>query len=380
MKKKIIIFTSGGGGGHISATKAIESYIGQEYEIKPVYIFNEVFKSIDPATVLSFGKINGEDIYNFFLKRRWYSILNIMFDVGNWYFSLRAHAMTKIATDYLSIHKPNVVISVIPIVNNIILDASKANNIPFILCPTDFDVTSFIRDIKNPDYQKFDVTVANKDPLVMQKVAPAGIAADHIHDTGLPMRKSFFESKDKAALKKEFGIPLEKQVIVMMMGGQGNSSINIFAQQLSKLNLPVHVIICIGKDDSLKQQLDAISFNPVITISIIGFTERVADLLAIADLLITKSGSVSFSEGIYMNVPMILDATATLLYWERLNHILLEKHNWGISLKKASGLNTSILKILGNPEYHEEIIQRLKSYPKHRMDLELKPIIEQFLQ
>ncbi len=380
MKKKIIIFTSGGGGGHISATKAIESYIGHEYDIKPVYIFNEVFKSVDPATVLSFGKINGEDIYNFFLKRRWYSILNIMYNLGNCYFNLQRKAMTRIATEYLAKNKPDLVISVIPIVNNIILSAAQANNIPFLLCPTDFDVTSFVRDIKNPTYQKFDLTVGNSDTLVMQKATPTGVSLDHIHATGLPMRTSFFEKKDRAALRKEFGIPDEKQVIVMMMGGQGNSSIRIFAEQLSRLNLPVHVIICIGKDQSLQQQLEEISFNPIITVTVMGYTERIADLLTIADLLITKSGSVSFAEGIFMNVPMILDATATLLYWERLNHILLEKHNWGISLKKASDLNKAILKILGNPEYHTAILDRLKSYPKHRMDLELRPIIQKLLE
>lgn len=379
MKKKIIIFTSGGGGGHISATKAIDSYIGHEYDIKPVYIFNEVFTSIDPATIVTFGAMTGEDVYNFFLKRRWYSILNLMFNVGNWYFSLRTKAMTKIATQYLAQEKPDLIISVIPIVNNIILDASKANNIPFILCPTDFDVTSFVRDIKNPKYQKFELTVANNDPLVIQKVIPTGIDSQYIHATGLPMRESFFKSKDKVALKKEFAIPLQKPVIVMMMGGQGSSSIKIFAQQLATLPLSAHVIICVGKDESIKKQLNIIPFTPTISVTVMGYTERVADLLAIADLLITKSGSVSFAEGLYMNVPMILDATATLLYWERLNHTLLKTHGWGISLTKASELNNAILKILSDTKNHTQIIERLKAYPKKRLDIEIKPIIEKLL-
>jgi processive 1,2-diacylglycerol beta-glucosyltransferase len=379
MKKKIIIFTSAGGGGHISATKAIDSYIGHEYDLRPVYIFNEVFKSVDPATILSFGRISGEDIYNFFLKRRWYSILNMMYDVGNRYFGLRAQSMTKIATDYLAHEKPDLVISVIPIVNNIILDAAKANKIPFILSPTDFDVTSFIRDIKNPNYSKFDLTIASNDPLVTQKVAPAHIEPVHIFDTGLPMRSSFFELKDKGALKHEFSISLEKPVIVMMMGGQGNSSIKIFAEQLAQLHLSAHLIICVGKDASLKQQLEKIAFNPSISVTIMGYTERIADLLAISDLLITKSGSVSFAEGIYMNVPMILDATATLLYWERLNHKLLKAHDWGISLTKASELNAAITKILNDKQYHAAIVKRLKDYPKKRLDIELKPIIEKLL-
>lgn len=380
MKKKLIIFTSGGGGGHISAAKAIDSYIGQDYEVKNVYIFNEVFTSIDPITFLSFGKVTGEDVYNFFLKRRCYWILNFMYDMGNRYFRLQTRTMTRIATHYLAHQKPDLIISVIPIVNNIILDAARANNIPFLLCPTDFDTTTFLRDIKNPTYPKFELTIANEDPLILEKVTSYNINPKHIHPTGLPMRLSFFERKNRAALKQEFSIPSEKPVIIMMMGGQGNSSIKIFAQQLADLPLSAHIIICIGKDTSLKKQLSAIHFNPKLSITIMGYTERIADLLAIADLLITKSGSVSVAEGIYMNVPMILDATATLLYWERLNHILLKTHGWGVSLTKASDLNKSILAILGNAHYHATIVERLKAYPKRRLDIEIKPIIETLMR
>lgn len=380
MKKKMIIFTSAGGGGHISATKAIQSYIGDEYEIQPVYIFNEVFQSIDPAAIVTFGKISGEDIYNFFLKRRWYATLNVIYNVGNWYFGLRAQAMTKIATHYLAYQKPDLVISVIPIVNNIILDASQTNNIPFLLVPTDFDTTTFGRGIKNPTYSKFGMTLASSDPLVTQKIKDTNVNPDRVFITGLPMRKDFFEQKDPEALKKEFNVPEGKPVIILMMGGQGNSSIKIFAQQLATLPISAHIIICIGKDAQIKKELEKFNFNPQVSIQIMGFTERISDLLAIADLLITKSGSVSFAEGIHMNVPMILDATATLIYWERLNHILLEKYSWGICLKDAKHLNKAIGEILNNPEYHQTIKQNLTQLDKKRLDVEIKPIIDKLTQ
>ena len=95
--------------------------------------------------------------------------------------------------------------------------------------------------------------------------------------------------------------------------------------------------------------------------------------------MITKSGSVSFAEGIYMDVPMILDATATLLYWERLNHILLTQHNWGKCLKKASDLNKQVTQIIGDPHYYQSIKNSLKDYPKIRFDLEIKSLIEKMI-
>ncbi len=379
MKKTIIIFTSSGGNGHISATKALQSYLSDEYEIKPVFIFEEVFKNIDPISIISFGRSCGEDMYNFFLRRRWFKILNFIYDFGNWYFSTRIKSMIALTNNYLATHKPDLIISVIPVVNDVILEAAQRNNIPFLLIPTDFDVTSFVSGIKAPSYPKFIANLASDDPLVKATITSAHINPEQTTVMGLPMRKDFFEPKDKEILKKQFGVETGKPVIVLMMGGQGNNGILAFSEQIAKLPIPAHVIICIGRNSEIKETIKKINFAPHISITVLGFTERISDLLAMADLLITKSGSVSFAEGITMNIPMILDATATLLYWESLNHILLTAHEWGISLKHTRDLNAAILTILGNPAQYQKIKHNLETFGKHRLDLEIKPVIEKLL-
>jgi processive 1,2-diacylglycerol beta-glucosyltransferase len=378
-KKKIIIFTSSGGNGHVSATKAITSYLEDEYEIKPVFIFEEVFKNIDPMAIISFGKITGEQLYNYFLRKRWYIILNAIYRIGNWYFRLQTKTMVRLLTQYLKKQKPDLIISVTPIINGTILQAAQAENIPFLLIPTDLDAKSFLLGIYKPTYKKFHLNLAFNDPLVKKSAHNARIHSDQISIFGLPIREDFFESKDRDALRKKYHIAHNKPIIVLMMGGQGNSSIQAFAQQLAKLTMPVHIIICVGKDGAIKDSLEKISYNPRITTTILGFTAHVSDLLAIADVLVTKSGSVSFCEGIYMDVPMILDATTTILYWERLNHVLLVNNDWGICLKRTSKLTKAITKILENAPYHKEIQERLHVYPKPRLDLAIKPLIQKMM-
>ena len=379
MKKKIIIFTSSGGNGHISATKALQSYLSDEYEIQPIYIFEEIFKGIDPVALITLGKITGEDVYNFFLRRRYYQILNGIYLVGNWYFGIRKKSMVRLLKKFIETQKPDLIISVIPVVNDIILIAAQEQGIPFLLIPTDFDVTSFITGIYQPNYDKFILTLGSNDQLVVQTAQKAFINPEQIIFAGLPMRKDFFENKDTESLKKQFGVPENKPVIVIMMGGQGNTSILAFAHQLATLPIAVHIIFCIGRNSSIADTIKTIHFAPYITITVLGFTERISDLLAMADLLITKSGSVSFAEGITMKVPMILDATATLLYWERLNHTLLTAHNWGVCLKKVEHLNHAILAILGDRVKYEYMKQNIAAFTTHRLDQEIKPIIKQLL-
>lgn len=379
MKKKIIVFTSSGGNGHISATKALQTYLSDEYEIQPVYIFEEVFKGVDPAATLTFGTITGEDIYNFFLRRRHYQILNKIYRLGTWYFGIRSKSMLKLLIAFLDKQKPDLIVSVIPVVNDIILAACKDLKIPFLLIPTDFDVSSFLVRIHQPSYDKFALTLGSNDPLVLKTIANAAINPEQVVFAGLPMRKDFFETKDIGILKKQFGVPEGKPVIVIMMGGQGNTSILAFAKQLATLPISAHIIFCIGRNSSIASTIKNIHFAPYLSITVLGFTERISDLLAMADLLITKSGSVSFAEGITMKVPMILDATAPLLYWERLNHTLLTTHNWGVCLKKVTDLNQAILAILGDRVKYEYVKQNIAAFTTHRLDQEIKPIIQKLM-
>ncbi len=379
MKKKIIIFTSSGGGGHISASNALYSYLHHDFDIKIVFLFNEVYKGFDPITIFTFGKATGETLYNYFLKKRWTKLLNFMYTIGNWYFWIQTKFLIKKTERYLINQKPDLIISVIPIINNVLLAATQHQNIPFLLVPTDLDLSTFIVHLKNPTYNKFHMTIAFDDPLIKNTYQKAHIQNKYISATGLPMRKEFLEPQNASHTKKEFNIESHKPVILLMMGMQGSSNIYNFAQELSKLTIPAHLLICIGKNKELKKLLEKITFRAPVTVTIVEYIQNIAQLFSIADLLITKSGSVSFCEGIYMNIPMILDATGTLLYWERLNHTFLKEHNFGISIENLSDLNTLVNRFLTDTSYYETIKKNLENYPKKRIDLAIQPIIKDLL-
>jgi processive 1,2-diacylglycerol beta-glucosyltransferase len=197
--------------------------------------------------------------------------------------------------------------------------------------------------------------------------------------TGLPMRKSFFESHDKESLKRQYAIEKDKPVIVLMMGGQVKPTIVAFAKELAKLQFPAHLIFCVSKNEKIKNNIKKIIFAQHVSVTILGYTEHVSELLTMADLLITKSGSASFAEGLTMKVPMIMDATETLLYWERFNHTLLTTHGWGKSLNNINQLNRTVTEILGDEDYYQEIKSNLEKFPKQRFDQEIKPLVTKLI-
>jgi processive 1,2-diacylglycerol beta-glucosyltransferase len=256
-------------------------------------------------------------------------------------------------------------ISVIVIINGNILHVAQEKNLPFLLIPTDLDVATFLERIQKPDYPKFKIALAFDDSLAYLRLAEAQTSVDCTTVTGFVIRPDFFEQKNLLALKNEYQVPQDKPVILLLLGAVGLQSLYEFTQELAKLKNPAHLIICTGRQKEVKEKIDALSLPAHITKTTVSFTNRMSDIMAQADLFITKSGSVSVCEGLYMEVPMILDATTDLLAWEKANHQFIQQHGCGTILQQLNELAPLVDSILSDKT-------KLATYKKNLQALEKK--------
>lgn len=354
--KKVLIFTCIGGGGHISASNALEAYLKNSYNVEQLDIFAGPIGHIDPLYWLTFKKYNGELLYNFFMRHRLFFAINLLFYIGCFFFWVNEKRIINNLIKTIQKHKPDIIVSVIPIINNCCVIAADACNVPFILSPTDLDMTTFIRRMGLVDDKQFALIPSFDHQLIKKPLFLQNISESHIPNTGFILRPSFFQNHDTQTIKTEFGIPLDTPVITLMMGAIGSKTLVQFVKTLAHLDRKAHFIICIGKNERLKKIINALQFGPQITYTLVGFTEKVASLLHVTDIFITKSGSVSFCEGLYTNTPMLLDATSTVLAWEKLNHTFLETIGGGISCKNYTQLHAEISRLLASP--HELALMR----------------------
>ena len=270
--------------------------------------------------------------------------------------------------------------SVIVIVNNDILAVAQELGIPFILIPTDLDITTFLENIKRPTYTNFKVALAFEDQETRIRLAQAQIPVDKTVVTGFTIRPDFFEPKNHEAIKKDFSIPTEKPVVLVLLGAVGLESIYDFAKELSQVNTPAHIVFCTAKQDEIRKKIDAMDFPPHLTKTTVGFTHRISDLMSIADLFITKSGSVSVCEALYMNLPMILDATTALLSWEKANHRFIERYNLGATLKDLRTLAPLVSRLLRNPEQLETYKRNITNLHKKHGGNEIRKLIDSMVE
>lgn len=364
--KKVLIFTSEGGGGHVSVSNALKLYLKDTYNVSVANIFSDILESIDPiqstTKIIPNFKTNGESLYNFLMRNRYFQTINALYAAGNIYFNkMRANKIQKILTAYLQENKPDLIISVIPIINSTLINVAKNLQIPLLLIPTDLDARTFITDIQYQEYYSFTIGLSFDNDDILNIITSAKISPELLTTTGFPIRPDFFEEKNIAAIKEHYSLPQNKPIILLIMGAQGTESLRTYAEMLRSLSFPAHIIFCLGKNKTIKSKLESLSFSDGITTTMMPFTERISDLMASADLLITKSGSVSVCEAIYANLPMLLDATtSTVLRWEQFNHELIMKHNFGNVIKNTEEIKPKVCEALGNLNIYKQNLMQFK--------------------
>lgn len=379
--KKIIIFSSNGGGGHTAVANALKDYLKHEYEIEIINIFTEIIRPFDAMLNLTPQKITGEDIYNYAIAQKWYGFLNFYYRAGAWYFKTCQVSVSDRIGAYVDLKKPDLIISVVPLINNIILEVAQKRNLPFLLVPTDLDINTFIFDIKAPSYHKFKIALAFDDSKIQQKIVKAGIPTASTLTTGFILRPDFFEHKDKKSIKRTYMIPAHKPVVLLLLGGVGLQSLYTYAQNLVNLNYPAHLLLCVGRQKMLYDKIKTIPFPAHITTTTINFTDRISDLMAVSDILLTKSGSVSVCESIYMNLPLVLDATSSsLLTWEKYNHEFIKHNNFGTTISEFEKLPDLISNLLAQGSTLASYQKKLAQYEKKHGGNEIKRFIKQMLE
>lgn len=375
-KKKILIYTSSGGHGHLSATQAIHQYVNEQSAIKTSFVFSEVLGKFEPFNMLSGGKLTGEDVYNMLLRRKYYRLLNTYCFLGSKiFFSLGKKWMRNALKKHIQEINPDLIISVVPFINEMLVTITRDLTIPLIVIPTDLDNSLFITRTPHPPHPSYRYCVALDQPMVLQTIAPY-LSSPYLQKTGYPVRTEFLEIYDAAKIKKNYSVPTDIPVILIMLGGVGSCALTTFVEEITRINLKAHIIVCTGSNDQVISTLKKITLPKHLSITIIGYSNEVAKLMAMADLVVTKSGSASVCEALYTNTPMILDATTSILSWERLNHNFVEKHSMGISLKRICDLSTIITDLLNHPEKLKTMKHNIENINKFHPDHDIKKLID----
>jgi UDP-N-acetylglucosamine:LPS N-acetylglucosamine transferase len=135
-----------------------------------------------------------------------------------------------------------------------------------------------------------DAAVRRYEPAARVQVVPA------------PVRPAFYRAPSQAAARASLGVPPEERCVLLMSGAWGLGPVAAAAEALGRSG--VHVLAVAGRNTSLERRLAAVAARQP-RVRAIGFTDRVPELMAAADLVITSSGDTC-TEARVVGRPLLL--------------------------------------------------------------------------
>ncbi len=140
------------------------------------------------------------------------------------------------------------------------------------------------------------------------RMAALGIAPASIHVTGIPVMPAFRSPGTRADCAARLGLDPQRRIILLMGGGAGLGKLDAVAQRLLTLPYDFQLIVMAGKNLPALQALQALAPRYPQRLLALGYTDKVEQLMACADLAITKPGGLTTSECLAMGLPMIVNA------------------------------------------------------------------------
>jgi processive 1,2-diacylglycerol beta-glucosyltransferase len=133
-----------------------------------------------------------------------------------------------------------------------------------------------------------------------------GLPRERITVSGIPIDPVFAEPVNRAAAFAEYGLDAEKTTLLLSAGALGVSPTEIAVVRLMQLRHDTQTIVVCGKSEETRARVTAIVGENNARFKILGYTDRMHDLMKISDLFVGKPGGLTTSESLACGLPMAI--------------------------------------------------------------------------
>ena len=185
-----------------------------------------------------------------------------------------------------------------------------------------------------------------------------GISPNRILVCGIPIDPAFALPFDRPELLRALGLDLNRPVVLVMGGGMGPAPLDEIVQSLEKCRLPLQVLVVAGHDLAMRARLEALHGKIALNLHTFGWSENIPELMAAANLLITKPGGVTTAEAMAAGLPMIL--THPIPGPEEGQIRFLEQNGVAFRARSLDDIPRLTSKLLENPSRLAEVALRAR--------------------
>lgn len=170
---------------------------------------------------------------------------------------------------------------------------------PMATVVTDFEAHGFW--VNQPCARYF---VATKEAALA--LAAWGVPPDTMQETGIPIHPVFSTPLTMQAARATHSLDPQRPLILLLSGGFGMGPIAKIYAALMAIERPIQVVAVCGRNDKLKATLEKLPVPARHATQVLGFTTKMDELLAAADLVVTKPGGLTTSECLARGAAMVI--------------------------------------------------------------------------
>jgi processive 1,2-diacylglycerol beta-glucosyltransferase len=123
-----------------------------------------------------------------------------------------------------------------------------------------------------------------------------GVSIDRTSVPGIPIHPKFARPIDRAACLASQGLKGDRPMILQLAGGFGVGPIAKLYQQVLSIKRPLEIVVVTGKNKSAQEELQKLPVPAQHHVKVIGFTHEIHELMALADIVMSKPGGLTTSE------------------------------------------------------------------------------------
>ena len=136
------------------------------------------------------------------------------------------------------------------------------------------------------------------------RLVARGAPAENAVATGIPIAAKFSSKPDARAVRKTLGLRDDQPVLLVLSGGFGMGPVAEILAELDKVPQPFQTVVVTGRNEELRRKLAAQTRkHPT---HVLGFATNMHELMAVADLIITKPGGLTSSEALALGKPLFI--------------------------------------------------------------------------
>ncbi len=349
--KKIMILTASTGAGHNQVAKTLEYELSQKgYDIKRVDFIREQGK------VLELLVEEGYDV----LATKFPETYGRLYNISNREWINGPFANMVVAAEYRRAkqlvleYQPDLIIGTHTFAVSVFkrLKVKGHYKGPFVSMVTDFEAHyAYVSDL-------VDLYITGSE-FTNESLVDKGIDPDRTMNLGIPVHPKFYSP---TGIVREVDSPF---TVLLMGGSMGLEPMKKAFLNLMAMERNMKLYVVCGRNENLKEELTGlVQDNPSqMEIDILGFTDKVHELMDLSDVIITKPGGLTVSESLVKQLPMIVPYFIPGQEAENLDFLTLA--NIAVEVRDVKRLDKIVSYLMDHPIRVEGMRQEMAYISRH---------------